>query len=933
MSSWAGIWHANCEDPADAREGQGTILLTYSDHRLDCHQGARCDPILSVSRLLELAAAGWVAGWGDVMLESRIWHVSLEQLLGELKASKTGLTQTDAERRLVEFGPNDALTQRRRALWLQVVDRFANPLILILLFASGLSAWTGEIASFVIILVIVLLSVVLDLTQQLRAENAVDALRRSVGLRALVIRDGQEQEIPVERLVPGDVVKLVAGDVVPADCRLLAAHDFFVNQALLTGEAYPVEKRAEDLSRASDDATDALNTLFMGTSAISGMATALVSRTGRTTELGGLAGGLAAQRPPDAFEQGIRSFGFLMMRFTVFLVLFVLAANVIFQRPWLETLLFALALAVGLTPELLPMVVTVTLAKGARRLADRRVIVKRLAAIHDLGAMDVLCMDKTGTLTESHIELVRHINVSGADSARVFDLAYLNSAFESGIKSPLDEAILAHQKIEIGQWHKIDEVPFDFERRRISVLVDNGKSRLLVVKGAPEDIIALSTHYEAADGTSQSLDDQVRGRLVRDFDRLGSEGYRALAVASRQLDRTHDDAIVGDETDLTFTGFLAFVDPPKPDAAAAIEALAAARVDVKILTGDNERITQNICNRIGIPIRGLLTGHDLNAMSEEALRAKLTSVNLFCRVTPQQKERILLALKRSGRTVGFLGDGINDASALHAADVGISVDSAADVAKEAADLVLLEHDLGVLHDGVLEGRRTVENVTKYILMGASSNLGNMFSMAGAALFLPFLPMLPTQVLLNNLLYDLSEVGVPFDNVDAEAVRRPTSWDLRFIERFMLVLGPVSSLFDFLTFYALIKLFGASESMFQTGWFIESLATQSLVIFVIRTRRRPWASRPHPVLATLSVAVVLTGLLIPLTPIGTWFGFVVPPPMFFVFLIVAVTAYLALTEIVKRAFYRRWRRRSWRSRVGEKSSLDKSSIGQGHVKAG
>lgn len=867
------------------------------------------------------------------MLESRIWHVSLEQLLGELKASKTGLTQTDAERRLVEFGPNDALTQRRRALWLQVVDRFANPLILILLFASGLSAWTGEIASFVIILVIVLLSVVLDLTQQLRAENAVDALRRSVGLRALVIRDGQEQEIPVERLVPGDVVKLVAGDVVPADCRLLAAHDFFVNQALLTGEAYPVEKRAEDLSRASDDATDALNTLFMGTSAISGMATALVSRTGRTTELGGLAGGLAAQRPPDAFEQGIRSFGFLMMRFTVFLVLFVLAANVIFQRPWLETLLFALALAVGLTPELLPMVVTVTLAKGARRLADRRVIVKRLAAIHDLGAMDVLCMDKTGTLTESHIELVRHINVSGADSARVFDLAYLNSAFESGIKSPLDEAILAHQKIEIGQWHKIDEVPFDFERRRISVLVDNGKSRLLVVKGAPEDIIALSTHYEAADGTSQSLDDQVRGRLVRDFDRLGSEGYRALAVASRQLDRTHDDAIVGDETDLTFTGFLAFVDPPKPDAAAAIEALAAARVDVKILTGDNERITQNICNRIGIPIRGLLTGHDLNAMSEEALRAKLTSVNLFCRVTPQQKERILLALKRSGRTVGFLGDGINDASALHAADVGISVDSAADVAKEAADLVLLEHDLGVLHDGVLEGRRTVENVTKYILMGASSNLGNMFSMAGAALFLPFLPMLPTQVLLNNLLYDLSEVGVPFDNVDAEAVRRPTSWDLRFIERFMLVLGPVSSLFDFLTFYALIKLFGASESMFQTGWFIESLATQSLVIFVIRTRRRPWASRPHPVLATLSVAVVLTGLLIPLTPIGTWFGFVVPPPMFFVFLIVAVTAYLALTEIVKRAFYRRWRRRSWRSRVGEKSSLDKSSIGQGHVKAG
>ena len=842
------------------------------------------------------------------MADSRIWNIPLEQLLGDLKASRAGLAQADAERRLVEHGPNDALMHRRRPLWLQFADRFANPLILILLFASGLSAWTGEVASFVIILVIILLSVVLDLTQQLRAENAVDALRRSVGLRALVIRDGQEREIPVERLVPGDVVKLVAGDVVPGDCRLLAAHDFFVNQALLTGEAYPVEKRADDLSKPSDDATDALNTLFMGTAAISGTATALVCRTGRATELGGLAGGLAAQRPPDAFEQGIRSFGFLMLRFTIFLVLFVLAANVIFQRPWLETLLFALALAVGLTPELLPMVVTVTLAKGARRLADRRVIVKRLAAIHDLGAMDVLCTDKTGTLTELRIKLVRHIDVSGADSGRVFDLAYLNSAFESGVKSPLDEAILTHQKVETGQWRKIDEVPFDFERRRISVLVDNGNSRLLVVKGAPEDIIALSTHYEAADGSSRSLDDEVRERLIRDFNRLGSEGYRALGVASRQLDRTHDDAIVSDEAELTFNGLLAFVDPPKADAASAIEALAAAHVDVKILTGDNERITQNICNRIGVPVRGVLTGHEINKLSEEALRAQLSSVNLFCRVTPQQKERILLALKRSGRTVGFLGDGINDASALHAADVGISVDSAADVAKEAADLVLLEHDLGVLHDGVLEGRRTVENVTKYILMGASSNLGNMFSMAGAALFLPFLPMLPTQVLLNNLLYDLSEVGVPFDNVDAETVRRPASWDLKFIERFMLVLGPVSSLFDFLTFYALIKLFGASEPMFQTGWFIELLATQSLVIFVIRTRRRPWASRPHPVLTTLSIAVVLTGLLIPLTPIGPWFGFVVPPPLFFVFLIAAVGAYLALTEVVKRVFYRHWRRR-------------------------
>lgn len=847
------------------------------------------------------------------MASAQTWNATVESLLLETQASASGLSQHEAERRLEEFGPNDALASRRRPLWLQILDRFANPLVLILLFASGLSAWTGQTASFVIIVVIILLSVALDVTQQVRAENTVDALRRSVGLRATVFRDGQESEVPVDRLVPGDVVKLIAGDVVPADCRLLTSHDLFVNQALLTGESYPVEKRAGELSEADEEITGASNTIFMGTSVISGLVTALVIRTGRETELGSLAGGLSAQKPPDAFELGIRSFGFLMLRFTIFLVLFVLAANVVFQRPWLDSLLFALALAVGLTPELLPMVVTVTLSKGARRLADRRVIVKRLAAIHDLGAMDVLCTDKTGTLTESRIQLVNHVNAHGADCQRVLELAQLNSAFESGMKSPLDDAILAHEAIKAERWSKIDEVPFDFERRRISVLVDDGTMRLLVVKGAPEDIIALSTHIEDEYGVIQPMDEESRRRLVTNFEQLGSEGYRVLAVASRAMPPHHTDAIVDDETDLTFSGFLAFVDPPKSDAARSIEALAATGIEVKILTGDNEQITKHICTNIGVSIKGLLTGRELEALSEDALRAKLPSINIFCRVTPQQKERILLALKRSGRTVGFLGDGINDASALHAADVGISVDTGADAAKEAADMVLLEHDLDVLHEGVLEGRRTVENVTKYILMGSSSNLGNMFSMAGAALFLPFLPMLPTQVLLNNLLYDLSEVGVPFDNVDQEALQRPAKWDLKFIERFMLVLGPVSSLFDFLTFYALIMLFGASEATFQTGWFIESLATQSLVILVIRTRRRPWQSRPHPVLMTLSIGVVLVGILIPLTPIGSWFGFVVPPPLFFVFLAVAVVAYLTLTELVKRQFYLYWLQQKRRSR--------------------
>jgi len=840
------------------------------------------------------------------MVDSPPWNLPLHGLLLALDATPGGLSDQAARQRLAECGPNDALAHRRRPLWRQILDRFANPLILILLFASGLSAWTGQVTSFVIIVVIILLSVVLDVVQQARAENTVDALRRSVGLTAEALRDGTIREIPVDQLVPGDVVELQAGDIVPGDCRLLAARDLFVNQALLTGEPYPVEKRAADLAPPADEPSGAENFAFMGTSVISGTATALICRTGRATELGGLAQGLTTERPRDAFARGIRQFGFLMLRLTIFLVLFVVVTNVVFHRPFLESLLFALALAVGLTPELLPMVVTVTLANGARRLAGHRVIVKRLAAIHDLGAMDVLCTDKTGTLTESTIRLAGHVDHAGDNNEEVFRLAYLNSAFESGIRSPLDEAIISHQQLDVAAWQKIDEVPFDFERRRVSVLVDDGSTRLLVVKGAPEDIIELSVDYATASGERRALDEAGRQRLLQRFERLGEEGCRALGVASRGMPRAHDSAIVSDETKLTFAGFVIFVDPPKADAAVAIQALADVGVEVKILTGDNERITRHVCREIGVAVSGVLTGKELAGLTEDALRARLASVNLFCRVRPQQKERILLALKRAGMVVGFLGDGINDASALHAADVGISVDSAADVAKEAADLVLLEHDLGVVHDGVIEGRRTVENVNKYLLMGSSSNFGNMFSMAGAALFLPFLPMLPTQVLLNNLLYDVSEVGVPFDNVDPEALRRPVRWNVKFIERFMLVLGPISSLFDFLTFFALLWLFGAGEPMFQTGWFIESLATQSLVIFVIRTRGPPWRSWPHPLLTCLTLGAVLVGLLIPLTPLGSLIGFVEPPAGFYLFLVGAVAVYLLLVELVKRRLYR-WAR--------------------------
>ena len=829
----------------------------------------------------------------------------LADLLAALDTTSAGLSRAEADGRRRRYGPNRPSAHRRRPLWLEFLARFLNPLVLILLFASGLSAATGNVASFVIVIAMVVLSVTLDFVQEMRAETAVEALRRTVAVRAQVRRDGVEVSEPVDQLVPGDVVRLAAGDLVPADCRLIEARDLFVNQAMLTGEPYPVEKHADTPAAPAPagDRGEAPGTVLMGTSVISGSAVAVVCRTGDATAFGRLSGTLQAPPPPTAFELGIRRFGFLILRLTIFLVLFVLAVNVLFHRPWLDSLMFALALAVGLTPELLPMIVTVTLARGAMRLAERRVIVKRLAAMHNIGAMDVLCTDKTGTLTEAAIHMVRHLDARGGESDRVFRLAYLNSRFESGIKSPLDEAILAFRSLDLSGWRKIDEVPFDFERRRVSVLVTDGAERLLVVKGAPEDVLRQSTHYEGEGGVELPLDPAARARLGAQFEALGEDGFRVLAIASRAMGPEHVSAALGDESELSFAGYAVFLDPPKASAMAAIRALTGAGVAVRILTGDNERVTRHVCAELGLPVTGLITGDELQAMGEEALRARLADVNVFCRVTPAQKERVLLACKRSGRVVGYLGDGINDASAIHAADVGISVDSAADVAKEAAGIILLDQDLSVVHEAVMEGRRTVQNVTKYILMGSSSNFGNMFSMAGASLFLPFLPMLPTQVLLNNLLYDASEAGVPLDEVEAEALARPVQWDLRLIQRFMLVLGPVSSLFDFLTFYALLHLFDAGEALFQTGWFVESLATQVLVIFVIRTRRSPWSSRPNPVLAALTLGAAAIGALLPLTPLAPFFGFVAPPPSFYLFLAAAVVTYLALVETVKRVFFR------------------------------
>ncbi len=824
---------------------------------------------------------------------------------------QAGLSGAQAALNLGRYGPNRLQPARQRAVLLQFLAHLRNPLVLVLLAASALSALTGDTTGAVIIALIVLMSVTLDFVQEYRAGQSAERLALKVALTATVLRDGAPRELAVTELVPGDVVLLSAGNLVPADARVLQADDFFVNQAQLTGEPYPVEKHATKVTPEAAPPTgapgwelDAEDAVFMGSSVVSGSARVLVGRSGGATALGQVAASLALQAPPTAFETGTRQFGMLIMRLTLMLVLFTLLVNVAFHRPLLESFLFAVALAVGLTPELLPMVVSVTLTHGALRMAALQVIVKRPSAIQDMGAMDVLCTDKTGTLTEARIRLERHVDALARDSAHVLELAYLNSSMESGLKSPLDDAILAHTTIDVSAWKKIDEVPFDFERRRVSVLAERDGARRLVVKGAPEDILRLCTRYENGALAVVALDAAARTTIDQLFEGLGRQGFRVLGIAWRDVPMEHPHAVVTDETGLVFAGFCAFLDPPKASAALALAALRDSGVKVKIVTGDNELVTRHVCTELGVVVEGVLSGTDIAAMNDDALRARVEGTNLFCRVNPAQKNRVILALKARGHVVGYLGDGINDAPSLHSADVGISVAGAVDVAKQAAAMILLQNDLMVLHAAILEGRRTFGNVMKYIMMATSSNFGNMFSMAAATLFLPFLPMLPLQILLNNLLYDVSEIALPLDHVDAEDLARPRRWDMAFIRNFMLTIGPVSSLFDFLTFYLLLRLFDAQPALFRTGWFVESIATQVLVIFVIRTRRKPWLSRPNPWLVALSLGVVAAAMALPFSPLAPALGFVPLPLEFFGLLAVLLVAYLAMVEVGKRWFYRR-----------------------------
>src|SRR5689334_10386500 len=760
----------------------------------------------------------------------------------------------------------------------------------------------------------VLFSVALDFIQTYRSQKAVDSIRKEVAPTANVLRDGNWVEIPRREIVPGDVIKLAAGDMVPADAELLETRDLHVQQAALTGESLPVTKTAVSDQGDKTDAELDSHKVFLGTSVVSGTATAVVLTTGKQTMFGDIAARLA-QRPPETeFERGTRRFGLLIMRTTILLVLFVLLFSVLLHRAFLDSLLFAVALAVGLTPEFLPMITTVTLGRGAVHMARQSVIVKHLEAMQNFGSIDVLCSDKTGTLTSGEMSLEQHLDPFGASSERVFVLAYLNSLHETGIANPLDEAIkerhrsdpldtavLKHDHPDIHDYEKVDEIPFDFERRRVSIVVKHNDERLLITKGAPESVLSTCTSYEV-DNQQQPLVG-AQSRIENTYRDLCAKGYRSLAVAYAKVP-AKDVYTASDETGMVLAGFLTFSDPPLPTAKSTLDALRQDGIQVKILTGDNELVTQHICSQVELDPGRIVSGTELDKISDPALAHIVEQTSVFARVSPAQKNRIILALKNRSHVVGYLGDGINDAPSLHAADVGISVSSAVDVAKEAADFILLEPGLEVLHAGIIEGRKSFGNVMKYLLMGTSSNFGNMFSMAAAVVFLPFLPMLPTQILLNNFLYDLAQVTIPTDEVDETFIRKPQRWNIKLIRDFMIYIGPLSSIYDFLTFFVLLKIFRASEQFFHTGWFVESLATQTLVIFVIRTARNPLRSRPSFALTVTTISVVIFATLLPYTRLGSLIGFTPLPLSFLLFITVASATYLLLVEVVKRRLMRR-----------------------------
>ena len=846
-------------------------------------------------------------------------------VLTRLATRPEGLSSEEAAKRLEEYGHNVLATDQRPGIGKLLKHAVINPLVILLAVLATVSFATGDARAGIVMALMIALGVGLKLFQEAKADEAAAKLKAMIRVTATVIRDGQPQEVAISKLVPGDVVKLAAGDMVPGDVRVIAAKDLFVIQSSLTGESFPVEKFEIEKHSRMANPIELTSIAFLGTSVESGSATAVVIATGSATYLGGMAQSLAEQSPQTAFDKGIARFTLLMLRFIFVMVPAVFVINGLTKGQWTEAFFFAVAVAVGLTPEMLPMIVTVCLSKGAIAMSRKKVIVKRINAIQNLGAMDVLCTDKTGTLTMDHIILERHCDVVLKDDDGVLGLAYMNSHFQTGLKSVLDRAILAHTEMHrhaaIPDFTKVDEIPFDFQRRMMSVVVrtPQGMDRL-IAKGAPEEIFARCKNFEL-DGKLYSMNHLFIVDLREEYERLSADGFRVLAIASKEMPPRAETVGAtpyskNDESDLILNGYVAFLDPPKDTAKAAIKALEDQGVRVKVVTGDNDLVARKVCKEVGLPTDFVLLGSDVEKLTEDQLADAALQTTLFARVSPAHKRRIITAMQSRHHTVGFMGDGINDAPALRSADVGISVDTAVDIAKESADMILLEKSLMVLEEGVVEGRKVFANILKYVRMGASSNFGNMFSVLGASVFVPFLPMAPIQILANNLLYDISQTAIPTDDVDPEQVEKPRPWDMKLLTRFIVFIGPCSSIFDYTTFLMMLYIFNCwdmstpaaaahSESLFQTGWFLESLLTQTLIIHVIRTNRIPFLqSRPSWPLMVTSAIIMAFGIALPFTSLGDYLGFTAPPPHYWPLLGLTLLCYVVLTQFDKMALLKR-----------------------------
>jgi Mg2+-importing ATPase len=828
------------------------------------------------------------------------WNHSICDVIEALGTSLDGLTSDESSKRLKLYGSDLLHAKKKTSLFTLLLAQFKSPLIVILLFAAALSFFFQEHVDAAIIVAIVLLSGLLSFLQEKRASDAVDKLLATVQIKAQVIRDRVSLEIPVEEVVPGDICIFNAGDIIPADCLILESKDLFVDEAALTGEGFPAEKKA-GLLEIETALSKRTNTLFMGTHVTSGSAQAVALMIGSETEFGKISEKLKLKPAETEFERGIRRFGYLLTEVTLVLVLLIFGISVYLSRPLIDSFLFALALAVGLIPELLPAIISINLAIGAVRMARQKVIVKQLAAIENFGSMNILCSDKTGTLTEGKVKLDCAIDANGKRSEKALFYAYINASFETGYANPIDEAIRAEHKFNLNGIEKLDEVPYDFNRKRLSVLVSQKDNNLIITKGAFDNVLGVCSYIETSEQPVEKVE-ELRQKIENRFESFSRQGFRVLGLAYKDVG---DVARItkDDESEMIFLGLLVFFDPPKTGIIQTINELKSLGVSLKIITGDNRLIASTTAERVGLDSSRLLTGSELRHLSAEAVRRRAGDVDVFAEIEPSQKESIILALKKSGNVVGYLGDGINDAAALHSADVGISVNSAVDVAKEAATIVLLEKDLEVLIEGVREGRKTFANTLKYIFMTTSANFGNMFSMAAASLFLPFLPLLPKQILLNNFLTDFPSMAIATDNVDTEMVEKPRRWDIKLIRNFMIVFGIVSSAFDFLTFGALLFVLKATPDQFRTGWFLESVVTELLIVFVIRSKKSLLNSKPGKLLLISTLAVFAITLLLPLTPLSGPLG-LTPMPLSFLFTLGAITfLYVVISEATKRLFYK------------------------------